>query len=73
MLEVNAMSNLLTPEEVARRLSVNHRTIGNWLREGRLRGVKAGRLWRIPEWELNRFLGLGLEAGEKASNHVSQD
>jgi len=47
---------LLTPEEVARRLNVSLVTVGRWLREGKLKGVKAGRQWRVRENDLQKFL-----------------
>ncbi|WP_353301078.1 helix-turn-helix domain-containing protein [Thermus thermophilus] len=40
----------LTPEELARALRVDPETVRRWLREGQVRGQKAGRLWRVP-WE----------------------
>jgi len=39
-----------TPEEVAATLRLTRRTIYEWLKVGRLRGVRVGRGWRIrPE------------------------
>ena len=38
---------LLTPEQIAERLQVVERTVYRWLNEGRLEGVKLGRLWRV--------------------------
>lgn len=54
------MERLLTPEEVAERLSVTPRTVRDWLKAGKLQGMKAGRLWRISEKALCEFL----EGGE---------
>jgi excisionase family DNA binding protein len=50
--------NLLTPEQVAKRLAVNPDTVRHWLRAGTLQGVKIGpgKIWRISEEELNRFI-----------------
>ena len=48
--------NLLTVEEVAERLSVSTETVRRYLREGRLRGVKLIRAWRIQPEELERFI-----------------
>ncbi len=45
-----------TIEEVADVLKVNPRTVNRMLERGELRGVKAGRLWRIPEDALNAYL-----------------
>jgi excisionase family DNA binding protein len=51
------MEILLAPEEAAARISVSPRSIREWLRKGKIKGVKAGRLWRIREKELEKFLG----------------
>ncbi len=47
---------LLTPEEVAFRLKIARRTVYQWLREGKLEGVKMGNLWRVPEEALTKIL-----------------
>lgn len=52
----NSLERIFTPEEVADRLSVTPKTIKDWLRSGNLRGIKAGRLWRIRESDLEDFL-----------------
>lgn len=57
-------SKLLTVPEVAARVRVSEYTVREWLRTGRLKGIKPGGAragWRIFEDELTRFLG------EKAS------
>ena len=46
---------LYTSKQVAEMLQVHHRTVLEWLRNGKLNGIKMGRLWRIPESELNRI------------------
>ncbi len=56
-------SELLTPEEVAKRLKVKKGTIYGWLRDGKLKGTKIGDLWRIDEKDLQEFI----EAGKKSS------
>lgn len=43
------MNNFLTVEEAAARLRVAPFTMRKYLREGRVRGVRIGRAWRIPE------------------------
>lgn len=50
------MEQLLTPEEVADKLRVTRRTVYEWLRTGRLKGLKAGPFWRIRPVDLDRFL-----------------
>jgi excisionase family DNA binding protein len=49
----------LTPEQAAERLQVSVFTVQEWLREGRLKGFKAGRLWRIREADLDEFIQSG--------------
>jgi excisionase family DNA binding protein len=39
----------LTVEEAARRLSVTPYTLREWLKAGKVRGVKISRKWRVPE------------------------
>jgi len=48
--------SLLTPERAAQLLAVRPKTIRDWLKRGRLKGVRAGRLWRIRERDLEAFL-----------------
>lgn len=50
------MEKYYTPEEVAELLKTSRETIYNWLRSGKLRGVKVFNFWRISESELNRLL-----------------
>jgi len=53
---------LLTIDEVAQRLRVHRNTVYRWCRTGRLRTVKLGKQWRIPEDELEGKLhGSGSE------------
>ena len=47
---------VLTPEQVAERLHISRLTVGNWLRSGKIKGLKVGRLWRVRESELETFL-----------------
>jgi excisionase family DNA binding protein len=50
------MANVLTIEEAAEELKVQPKTVREWLRTGRLEGIKAGRLWRIRREEWERFI-----------------
>lgn len=50
------IERLITPEDAADRLAVSKNTILDWLRSGQLKGVKAGRLWRLRERDLEEFL-----------------
>lgn len=58
------MEKLLTPEEVASKLIVSPKTVRDWLREGTIKGVKVGKLWRIREADLESFI---------ASNGTKED
>lgn len=53
---VSASEDLLTVEEVAHRLSVGPVTIYRWCREGRLPGLKLGKVWRVRQGALDEFL-----------------
>jgi len=49
--------DLLTVEEAAKTLKIHPVTLRNWLRKGKIRGVKIShRGWRIPESALEEFL-----------------
>ncbi|MGV8124844.1 MAG: helix-turn-helix domain-containing protein [Candidatus Xenobiia bacterium LiM19] len=46
----------LTPEKVAEILNISVKTLKQWLREGRIKGVKVGREWRIMQRDLVNYL-----------------
>lgn len=46
-----------TPKQVAEILQVHQYTILKWIREGKLRALKFGRVYRTTESELRAFLG----------------
>lgn len=48
--------DLLTPEEVAERLRVSRPTVYAWLKMGQLRGLRAGKVWRITPAALAAFV-----------------
>src|SRR5262245_4123655 len=43
---------LLSPDDAAERLGVAPKTVRSWLRTGKVRGVRAGRLWRVRAEDL---------------------
>jgi excisionase family DNA binding protein len=47
---------LITPKDAADRLAVSPSTVLLWLQTGELKGVKAGKLWRIRESAIDEFL-----------------
>src|SRR5215208_7404861 len=49
-------TDYLTPDEVASLLQVSRQVVYNWINDGRLRAVKAGRTLRIPDSALEAFL-----------------
>ena len=52
------MEQLYTPEEVATMLKTTRKTVYIWLRSGKLKAQKAGKMWRIPQSALDEFLKL---------------
>jgi excisionase family DNA binding protein len=63
------VSDILTLEEAAARVKVKPRTIRIWLQTGKLKGIKAGKLWRIRAEDLEAFL----EQSAKAPLRVVAD
>lgn len=55
----------LTSDEAIEYLRISKPTFLKYIREGRIRAVKAGKGWRILQSELNKFLKGDLE---RASN-----
>ena len=54
------VERLFDPSEVAAILRLNRYTVMDWLRAGKLRGVKVGsKLWRVKESDLEDFIRLG--------------
>ena len=50
------MKKVYTPEEVSKGLNVSKKVVYLWLNEGKLKGFKAGNLWRISREALEDFL-----------------
>jgi len=51
------MERLYKVSEVARMLNVSTVAVRKWVKSGKLRAKRVGKLWMIPEGELKRFLG----------------
>lgn len=45
-----------TSKEVAEILKLSNYTIGDYIRSGKLKAIKFGRVWRISENQLKQFL-----------------
>ena len=50
------MEKFYTPEQIAQLLQVNVVTVHRWLRDGKLKSVKLGRLWRVSARNLEEFV-----------------
>jgi excisionase family DNA binding protein len=50
------MDGVLTIEETAAQAKVQPNTIRLWLRSGKLKGIKAGKLWRVRPRDLEAFM-----------------
>ncbi|GGA57897.1 hypothetical protein GCM10007416_33870 [Kroppenstedtia guangzhouensis] len=50
------MSDIMTPAQVAKRLQVTERTVYKYLANGEMEAVKIGRVWRITEEQLQKFI-----------------
>jgi excisionase family DNA binding protein len=55
---------MLTPKEIATELKVKEQTVMKWLREGTLKGVKLGKLWRVKEEDYKKFIEQGTPKGD---------
>ena len=61
------MEKLYTVQEVADYLRIHFRTVYPMIRSGKLRAVKMGKYWRIPESALREFLERGKRGREWSS------
>jgi len=61
------MEELFTVLEVADRLKVRQRTVKRWLLSGQLRGLKAGRKWRVKPSAIEAFLQASKDIGQMKS------
>lgn len=59
------IENFLTTEQVAKILQVHPFTILKFLKAGKLRGVKLGRVYRIKESDVHEFLESRMTRGAK--------
>ena len=59
--------------DVAGRLGVNPKTVYRMLETGQLRGVRAGRLWRVPADALDEYLRAGGQRGEAGEELSPED
>lgn len=50
------MEKYYSTEDVAEILGFKEKTVREWLRTGKLKGKKVGRLWRVKESDLEEFV-----------------
>lgn len=50
------MEKYYSTEDVAEILGFKEKTVREWLRTGKLKGKKVGRLWRVKESDLEKFI-----------------
>ncbi len=50
---------LLSVKEVAKNLNVSAYTAAEWIRAGKIKAYKVGRLWRVDQGELQKFVNGG--------------
>jgi len=60
IIEKLSTERLLSPHELAERLSISRWTVYKMLGDGRIQSIKIGRLVRIPESEVLRIVEQGL-------------
>jgi len=62
-----ATIKVYTLNEVAEILQLTRRTLYNYIKDGKLKAVKIGKYWRVPEETLQQFINTGTEG---ASSHA---
>jgi excisionase family DNA binding protein len=70
---LSTMQNLLTIDEAAKRLKLNPETVRRQLRSGVLRGIKRGKMWRIPESAIYESGAPGSRTDEAQAQAVLSD
>jgi excisionase family DNA binding protein len=50
------LDRMYTVDEVAQRLGVSRATVLRWLRSEQMKGLKAGRSWRVSDKDLQAYL-----------------
>ncbi len=58
--KLGSKERLLSPHELAERLSISRWTVYKMIGDGRIQSIKIGRLVRIPDSELLRIVEEGL-------------
>ncbi len=53
-----------SPEEIAEQFNLQAQTVRLWIRQGKLKAIKLGHLWRISEDQLQEFVSQGEQENE---------
>lgn len=57
-------STYYSPEDIAKHFNVKPDSVRKWIREGKLKAIKLGRIWRIPEVALQEFIEESMAKGK---------
>lgn len=60
-----AMQKMYTIPEIADNTGLSRATLYDYIEKGKLKSVKFGRVWRVAEDELGRFLNEGVPHNKK--------
>lgn len=58
-----------TLEEIAELLHITRRTLYSYVKEGKLKGVKVGKYWRVTEKNLEELLSTGTDVSDANRYH----
>ena len=56
MVAKKKIPSLLSVEELADYLGLKKQTIYNWLHQGKISGIKIGKVWRFEKKEIDKWL-----------------
>ena len=56
MRKRTGIPSLLSVEELAEYLGLKKQTIYNWLNQGKISGIKIGKVWRFDKSDIERWL-----------------
>jgi len=62
-----------SPEEIGRQYNVKPVTVRKWIREGKLKALRLGGLWRISEEQLQEFITAGQSEGRAQEEEEEPD
>lgn len=56
-----------SPNDIAMKFSLKPNTVRKWINEGKLKAIKLGDVWRVPESALQAFIKESISKGEDKS------